>query len=445
MLPPKPSTTVLGSIRDLDSNMANVLEINENQVKRIQQSCKAFGVFARQHGLRISLEALANWFLSSFNWIVSIAILSEGFLYIDCGNSKHKEEFLTGKSPTFRGFDFCFLDWILYFNPNNMQSLKIDRPILIPNLLVELMDIEIIRKIGNHIGKFVEIHDKYRKYANCVMIINMDISIKTLKPIKIKSRASSFLIYLELFKGILDLDPASTPVLPSQLRSSRLPGVNISFNLEKGGFVVEESPLPSKHIEEPKDVEDFEEGEFIINKGQEDRATPSSPSLRAEPLMDSPRTFAELRIPHISKKNPQPTSMEQKGGELDDLPLPSDQALRVEDCNNPIGSPFRKACSTNVERVVQSVQDEDLARKEDEVNCIINYLCDSVTKEIMNKMLDEIIDKDELDLQKILLGKEILASSPPLVVSDIEELLVNLNNKENETLGIELGQWRNLP
>ncbi|GLJ50221.1 hypothetical protein SUGI_1068970 [Cryptomeria japonica] len=271
LLPPKPLTAGLGSIRDPNSDLVNVLEINENMVKRIQQSCKAFGVFARWEGLGISSKAIVDWFMLSFNWIVSIAILSKGFLYIDCGNSRHKKELLTGKSPTFKGFDFCFLDWIPDFNPNNMQSLKIDRLVLIPNLPIKLMDIEIIRKIGNHIGKFVEISDRYRKYANCVMIINMDISVKTLKPIEIKSGVSSFLIYPKFFKGILDLDPASTPILPpSKLRSNRIPGVDISFNLEKGGFVVDEIPLPSRHIEETKDVEDIEEGEFIINKGHED-------------------------------------------------------------------------------------------------------------------------------------------------------------------------------
>ncbi|GLJ12592.1 hypothetical protein SUGI_0194200 [Cryptomeria japonica] len=235
LLPPKPLMARLGSNRDPNIDLVNVLEINENLVKRIQQSCKAFGVFVRWQGLGISSKAIADWFMSSFNWIVSIAIVSEGFLYIDYGNSRHKKELLTGKSLTFKGFDFFFLDWIPDFNPNKMQSLKIDRPVLIPNLPVELMDIEIIRKIGNHIGKFVELSDKYRKHANCVMITNMDISVKTLKPIEIKSGVSSFLIYLEFFKGIIDLDPASTPVLPpSHLSSSRIPRVAISFNLEKG-------------------------------------------------------------------------------------------------------------------------------------------------------------------------------------------------------------------
>lgn len=37
-----------------------------------------------------------------------------------------------------------------------------------------------------------------------------------------------------------------------------------------------------------------------------------------------------------------------------------------------------------------------------------------------------------------MLRKEILAFSPPLVVSNMEELFLDLNNKENETLGIKL-------
>ncbi|GLJ27242.1 hypothetical protein SUGI_0534210 [Cryptomeria japonica] len=242
LLPPKPLTMVSGSIRDPNSALVNVLEINENLVKRIQQSCKAFGVFARWRRLRISSEAIADWFMSSFKWIVSIAILLEGFLYIDCSNSRHKKEVLTGVT-------------------------------------------------------------------------------------------------------------------------------------------------------------------------------------------------AELETPLVSMKDPHFASTDVKGGELDALPLPSNQAIRVEDCRNSNGSPHSKACSTNEERVVQ---DEDPTHKEEEVNFIINYLCDSVTEEIMNKMLDEIIDKEELVLQKNLLDKEIIAFSPPPVVSDIEELLLDLNNKVNETLGIEL-------
>lgn len=55
----------------------------------------------------------------------------------------------------------------------------------------------------------------------------------------------------------------------------------------------------------------------------------------------------------------------------------------------------------------------------------------------MEKLLDEIIDKDELDLQKNMLRKEILGFSPPVVL-DMEEFFLDLDNEENETLGIEL-------
>ncbi|GLJ27235.1 hypothetical protein SUGI_0534000 [Cryptomeria japonica] len=219
---------------------------------------------------------------------------------------------------------------------------------------------------------------------------------------------SSFLIYPEFFRGILDLDPASTPILPpSQLRSSRIPG----------------------------DAEDIGEEEFIINKGQEECTIPSSPSLWFEALLDLLGVTAELETPLVSKEEPHSASTDAKGGELDALPLLFDQVIRVEDCRNSNAFPHRKECSTNEEK---ATQDEDVARKEEEVNCIINYLYDSVIEEIMSKMLDEIIDKKELVLQKNLLDKEILSFSPPPMVSDIEELLLDLNNKENETLGIEL-------
>ncbi|GLJ44304.1 hypothetical protein SUGI_0927260 [Cryptomeria japonica] len=88
--------------------------------------------------------------------------------------------------------------------------------------------------------------------------------------------------------------------------------------------------------------------------------------------------------------------------EMEALPLSSDQDTRIDDRRNFNGSPHLK----EGENIVESVdQVEDLARKEEEVNCIINYLCNSVSEEIMNNLLDEIIDKDELDLQKKMLSK----------------------------------------
>ncbi|GLJ35146.1 hypothetical protein SUGI_0707490 [Cryptomeria japonica] len=153
------------------------------------------------------------------------------------------------------------------------------------------------------------------------MIINLDISVKTLKPIEIKSGVSSFLIYPKFYKGILNLGPVLTPALPpSQLRSSRIPG--------------------------------------------EDQTFPSSPSLWAEPLLDIPGVIVELETPLVSKEEPPPASTNEKGGEMDALPPPSNQAIRVEDCSNSKGSPYRKASSTNEER---AVQDEYLAYKEERI------------------------------------------------------------------------------
>ncbi|XP_057858961.2 uncharacterized protein LOC131067816 [Cryptomeria japonica] len=278
--PPKPTTIKPNKMLN-NSEERNVLEINDSLVERVQQSCKTFGVFARWCGLGVSTEVIADWLKSSFNWIVSIAILSEGFLYIDCGNARHKNEFLTGKSPIFKGFDFKFLEWQPAFNPNKLKSFKIDRPVLIPNLPVELKDMEIIRKIGNHLGKFVEISDKNRKYSNCVLIINMDISVNSLSPIEIKTRESSFLIYPEFYKGILDLDLPFEPVLEvfsSQINPRAIPKLDICFNLEKGGFVIKDNPPSTGQYD------GVEEGEIIGDQSMDEGKNPS-PLLSHEDIL----------------------------------------------------------------------------------------------------------------------------------------------------------------
>lgn len=81
--------------------------------------------------------------------------------------------------------------------------------------------------------------------------------------------------------------------------------------------------------------------------------------------------------------------------------------------------------------------------KKEEVNCIINYLCDSVTEDILKNLLDEIVDREELELQKRLLMKGITNFTNPPKVTDMEALIMELNDKENgetfEALGIE--QW----
>ncbi|GLJ48207.1 hypothetical protein SUGI_1017980 [Cryptomeria japonica] len=162
--PPKPSTVKLNKNMNPNSEMMNVLEINDSLVERIQQSCKTFGVFARWCGLGIPIEAIADWFKSSFDWIISIAILSEGFLYIDYGNARHKNEFLT------------------------------------------------------------------------------------------------------------DLDSASKLVLevfPSQINPRAIPKLDIYFNLERGGFVIKENPLPTRQFD------GVEKGEIIGDQSMDEEKNPS--------------------------------------------------------------------------------------------------------------------------------------------------------------------------
>ncbi|GLJ07136.1 hypothetical protein SUGI_0059500 [Cryptomeria japonica] len=208
--------------------------------------------------------------------------------------------------------------------------------------------------------------------------------------------------------GVLDLDPAPalTPEFPSsQSRSSKIPRVDISFNLELGGFVIREVSLP------PRQPEEIEEGEFIAYQSRDDWLIPSSPCPLEESPLEKPAMPANPVTPCVKKGDPSLAFKDGMGREMEALPLSSNQATRLDDQSIFNGSPHLKEGENIEERVDQ---EEDLARKEEEVNNIINYLCDSVTEEIMDKLLDEIIDKDELNLQKKLLSKVILALSSPL-------------------------------
>lgn len=132
-----------------------------------------------------------------------------------------------------------------------------------------------------------------------------------------------------------------------------------------------------------------------MDKRREDWLIPSSPSFQEESSLDKLGKISNLETPLVMKENLPPASIDGLGGEIDAIPLSSDQATRLEDCNNSNGSPHWKVGSINEDR---ADQEEDLAHKEEEVNYNINYLCDSVTKEIMDKLLDEIFVKEELHL-----------------------------------------------
>lgn len=95
------------------------------------------------------------------------------------------------------------------------------------------------------------------------------------------------------------------------------------------------------------------------------------------------------------------------------------------------------------DRLEEDEQVEDLDCKELEVNCIINYLCDSITEDILKNLLDEIVDTEEVDLQKSLLIKTITNFINPPKVTDTEALIVDLNDKENDDTfdALGIGQW----
>lgn len=84
----------------------------------------------------------------------------------------------------------------------------------------------------------------------------MDINVSSFRPIEIRTRESSFLIYPEIYIGVLDLDLADKPismVMPSHKNPMGDPKLDIYFNAEKGGFVIKDSFSLARHSDEVED------------------------------------------------------------------------------------------------------------------------------------------------------------------------------------------------
>ncbi|GLJ39965.1 hypothetical protein SUGI_0817630 [Cryptomeria japonica] len=173
-----------------------------------------------------------------------------------------------------------------------------------------------------------------------------------------------------------------------------------------------------------------EEGEIIGDQSMDEGKNPSPLLSHEDILKDKQGRVSD------SKEVKNYCALEvTEDGEKEELTLIPEQDVGSNVRSNlgenassqPWGAP------NSLDKVEQEV---DLVRKEEEVNYIINYLCDSVTKDILENLLDEIVDKDELELQKTMLRKGIMNFTHPPEVTDMEALIIELDNKENEALGI---------
>ncbi|GLJ55827.1 hypothetical protein SUGI_1198690 [Cryptomeria japonica] len=248
--------------------------------------------------------------------------------------------------------------------------------------------------------------------------------------------------------------------MPSHKYPMEDPKLDICFNEEKGGFVIMDSfHCPAMHSDE------VEDGEIVGDQGiigwvnsspllshVKERIILTEGEGREIDMEEGKGTCCLVEgenemIKDLSKNSEDVLS---HGIARQDTVLVGDMTLNpnLDFGAEALGS--RKEVRSPQQNVMlalgrleedELVEDKD--RKELEVNCIINYLCDSVTEDILENLLDEIVDTEEVDLQKRLLMKEITNSIHPLKVMEMEALIVELNDKENgetfDALGIE--QW----
>lgn len=127
--------------------------IKNGLIKQTQRLCKQYQLFARWKGLGNLVEYVAEWFWIAFRGQVGIVILSEDFFYIGCNKVDLRNKLLVGDCPKYRGIGFNFFEWQSFFNPKKMSNFILERTIILLDLPVKLISEEIVRKIGNKLGR----------------------------------------------------------------------------------------------------------------------------------------------------------------------------------------------------------------------------------------------------------------------------------------------------
>lgn len=78
----------------------------------------------------------------------------------------------------------------------------VDKSILLKNLPLELSIEETLRKIGNYIGSYVGIVESDQYFTEKIIVVNMNLNIRKISPIKICCKSTSYTIkpsFIDIF------------------------------------------------------------------------------------------------------------------------------------------------------------------------------------------------------------------------------------------------------
>ncbi|GLJ16198.1 hypothetical protein SUGI_0270830 [Cryptomeria japonica] len=229
-------------------NTDNIMIISNNHTDELWDCYNARGLFGKWFGFGVPSSEIQQWLKFLTGNQISIMNLENDFLFINCNTADLKENLLKNNQRFFRGYCFKFFNWKPNFSPKDVKKIRVPKWIRFPNMPVELIHKEILKKLGEFLGGFEGLEDNYLESSDIKILANIEIGKSTFVPIKIIPNHSIYEIKPEITandfipKTCFSSDHGSKITC---IKASRGEVLDIKFN-HKGGFMLNRQNLGSK-------------------------------------------------------------------------------------------------------------------------------------------------------------------------------------------------------
>lgn len=324
---------------------------------------------------------------------------------------------------------------------------------------VELIHNQILKKLGDFLGGFEGLQDNYMESSNIRILANVEIEKLKFEPIKIITSHSIYQIQPEiLMSNITSMDVIS-PIqniekkcTKDRIVSGTDKNINIKFN-PKGGFVFNKQNPRAKELVNTQKMKDYEKDkEKIENTPKEpvkeqrrnDIENKESDKQNATPLVnmvskeqsvntgkDNSLLRFEANIDNQDETIDDTKNLEENIEALDNHLTPhvvenAKVSKKKKKNKNKKGKKKnkkgknKKTKNPNINNSDKDMEWEE--RMEKQNKCILEYVGNEVTSELIELFINEIADEEELALQKTLLARKLCK------LKTTEEDVQNLNH-----------------
>ncbi|GLJ10893.1 hypothetical protein SUGI_0137460 [Cryptomeria japonica] len=228
-------------------NIDNIMIISNNHTEELWDCYNARGLFGKWFGYGVSSSEIQQWLKSLTRNQISIMNLENDFLFINCNMADLKENLLKNNLRFFKGYCFKFFNWKPNFSPKDVEKIRVPKWIRLPNMLVELIHKEILKKLGEFLGGFEGLEDNYLESSDINILANIEIGKSTFVPIKIITNHSIYEIKLEINANDFIPKTCFSSDYGSKITCIKAPKgevLDIKFN-PKGGFMLNRQNLGS--------------------------------------------------------------------------------------------------------------------------------------------------------------------------------------------------------